>query len=126
MSRTCGKPSIGIGPRPPRAIKVPSTRSTTITPCASTRSRAGSSAVATTFRRLAAITPAGRRGSLRRVTGEGNFWVTEYVITYEGKPAYAVSIVEFRDGKLAHETQYFVDPFDAPAWRAQWVEREPG
>lgn len=97
-----------------------------MTPCASTRSRAGSSAVATTFRRFAAITPAGRRGSLRRVTGEGNFWVTEYVITYEGKPAYTVSIMEFRDGNVAHETQYFADPFDAPAWRAQWVEREPG
>jgi hypothetical protein len=34
--------------------------------------------------------------------------------------------MEFRDGKVAHETQYFADPFDAPAWRAQWVEREPG
>jgi hypothetical protein len=48
------------------------------------------------------------------------------VITYEGKPAYTVSIMEFRDGKVAHETQYFADPFDAPAWRAQWVEREQG
>ena len=64
--------------------------------------------------------------AVRRVTGEGNLWVTEYVITYEGKPAYTVSIMEFRDGKVTHETQYFADPFDAPAWRAQWVEREPG
>jgi hypothetical protein len=30
--------------------------------------------------------------------------------------------MEFRDGKVAHETQYFADPFDAPAWRSQWVE----
>jgi len=22
-----------------------------------------------------------------------------------------------------HETQYFADPFDAPAWRSQWVQR---
>jgi hypothetical protein len=22
-----------------------------------------------------------------------------------------------------HETQYFADPFEPPAWRAQWVER---
>jgi hypothetical protein len=64
--------------------------------------------------------------AVRRVKGEGNSWVTEYVITYEGKPAHTVSILEFRDGKVAHETQYFADPFDAPAWRAQWVEREPG
>jgi hypothetical protein len=30
--------------------------------------------------------------------------------------------MEFRDGKVAHETQYFADPFTAPAWRAQWVD----
>ena len=61
--------------------------------------------------------------AVRRIVGEGNLWVTEYVITYEGQRAYTVSIMEFRDGKVSHETQYFADPFDAPAWRAQWVER---
>jgi hypothetical protein len=30
--------------------------------------------------------------------------------------------MEFRDGKVSHETQYFADPFNTPAWRAQWVE----
>jgi hypothetical protein len=33
-----------------------------------------------------------------------------------------VSIMEFRDGKVVHETQYFADPFEAPAWRSQWVQ----
>jgi hypothetical protein len=60
---------------------------------------------------------------VRRIVGGVNLWVTEYVITYEGKRAYTVSIREFRDGKVSHETQYFADPFDAPAWRSQWVER---
>ena len=61
--------------------------------------------------------------AVRRIVGEGNLWVTEYVISYEGKAAYTVSIMEFRDGKVSHESQYFADPFAAPAWRAQWVER---
>jgi ketosteroid isomerase-like protein len=61
--------------------------------------------------------------AVRRIVGEGNLWVTEYVISYEGKTAYTVSIMEFRDGKVSHESQYFADPFAAPAWRAQWVER---
>ncbi|RUL63234.1 nuclear transport factor 2 family protein [Dyella dinghuensis] len=61
---------------------------------------------------------------IRRIVGEGNLWVSEYVITYQGKPAYTVSIMEFRDGKVAHEVQYFADPFAAPAWRSQWVELE--
>ena len=61
---------------------------------------------------------------VRRIVGEGNLWVTEYVIEYEGRRAHTVSIMESRDGKVSRETQYFADPFDAPAWRAQWVERE--
>jgi hypothetical protein len=44
------------------------------------------------------------------------------VITYEGRGVCTVSIMEFRDGKVARETQYFADPFDAPTWRTQWVE----
>ena len=42
---------------------------------------------------------------------------------YTDGPVYTVSIMEFRDGKVAHETQYFAEPFEAPAWRAQWVEQ---
>jgi ketosteroid isomerase-like protein len=61
---------------------------------------------------------------VRRIVGVGELWVTEYTISYQGKNAFTVSIMEFRDGKVAHETQYFADPFDAPAWRSQWVERE--
>jgi hypothetical protein len=33
-----------------------------------------------------------------------------------------VAIVEFRDGKIWRDTRWFGDPFEAPAWRAQWVE----
>lgn len=60
--------------------------------------------------------------TLRRISGSGNLWVTEYVIDYKGKPAYTVSIMEFENGKCRRETQYFADPFDAPSSRAQWVE----
>ena len=60
---------------------------------------------------------------VRRLQGEGNLWVTEYTITYNGKASYVVSIMEFRDNKVVHETQYFSDPFDAPGWRSQWVEK---
>ena len=63
--------------------------------------------------------------TVKRILGKGDLWVTEYTITYQGRPAYTVSIMEFRDGKVVHETQYFADPFEAPAWRRQWVQ-EPG
>ncbi len=61
-----------------------------------------------------------------RILGSGNLWITEYTITYqEGRRAYTVSIMEFRNGKVVHETQYFADPFEAPAWRRQWVQPMP-
>jgi hypothetical protein len=60
---------------------------------------------------------------VRRIIGSGDLWVTEFILTYDGKPSYTVSIMEFSGDKVARETQYFADPFQAPAWRAQWVER---
>jgi hypothetical protein len=30
--------------------------------------------------------------------------------------------MEFRAGHLVHETQYFAEPFEAAAWRAQWAD----
>jgi hypothetical protein len=67
--------------------------------------------------------PSKKRFVVRRIIGGGDLWITEFVLTYDGKPSYTVSIMEFRDDKVARETQYFADPFTAPAWRAQWVER---
>ncbi|MGV2291687.1 nuclear transport factor 2 family protein [Trinickia sp. YCB016] len=60
---------------------------------------------------------------VRRIQGNGNLWVTEYTISYQGRPSYVVSIMEFANDKVVHETQYFSDPFEAPGWRSQWVEQ---
>ena len=67
--------------------------------------------------------PSKKRFAVRRIIGSGDLWVTEFILTYDGKPSYTVSIMEFRSDKVARETQYFADPFVAPSWRAQWVER---
>src|ERR1700723_383000 len=67
--------------------------------------------------------PNKKRFTIRGIIGSGDFWVTEYVLTYDGKPSYTVSIMEFRGDKVARETQYFADPFPAPASRANLVER---
>ena len=67
--------------------------------------------------------PNKKRFTVRRTIGGGELWITEFILTYDGKPSYTVSIMEFRGNKVARETQYFADPFVAPASRAQWVER---
>jgi hypothetical protein len=61
--------------------------------------------------------------SIRRLLGSGKLWITEYTITYQGRSFYTISIMEFENGKVVHETQYFAEPFDPPGWRAQWVEQ---
>ncbi|HEY1797508.1 MAG TPA: nuclear transport factor 2 family protein [Stellaceae bacterium] len=70
-----------------------------------------------------AAQPNRKRFTVRRITGAGDLWVTEYILSYDGRPSYTVSIMEFRDGKVARETQYFGNPFDPGPSRARWVER---
>jgi len=69
--------------------------------------------------------PAERHFAVGRITGGGGLWVSECVITYDGVPTHSVSIMEFADGLVTHETQYFADPFEAPAGRASLAEPIP-
>ncbi len=66
--------------------------------------------------------PSRKHFDIRRIIGHGALWVTEYILTYDGKPSYTVSIMEFSGEQVTRETQYFADPFQAAAWRAAWVE----
>ena len=67
--------------------------------------------------------PSQKRFTVRRIIGGGDLWITEYILSYDGKPSYTVSIMEFSGDKVMRETQYFADPFEAGASRAQWAER---
>lgn len=74
--------------------------------------------------------PAGPGGvmptaTLRRVLMPGEAWVIESVIDYgDGVPVSVVSLIETNnDGKVARLREYFAGPFEAPAWRKQWVEQ---
>ena len=69
------------------------------------------------------VQPNKKRFTVRRITGGGDLWITEYVLTYDDVPSYVVSIMEFRDGLVAHETQYFGDRFDPSPSRAHLVEQ---
>jgi hypothetical protein len=69
--------------------------------------------------------PAERHFTIRRIQGTGELWVSECVITYDGVPTYSVSLMEFTDGLVTHETQYFADPFPAAPGRAALAEPIP-
>jgi hypothetical protein len=69
------------------------------------------------------VQPNKKRFTVRRIVGTGDLWVTEFTLTYDDVPSYTVSIMEFRDGLVAHETQYFAAPFDPAPSRAHLVEQ---
>jgi hypothetical protein len=83
------------------------------------------------FRGRAAISaqrgghPASRHFTVLRIVGSGSLWVSECIITYDGVPTYSVSIMDFADEHVVHETQYFADTFQAPAWRTALAEPIP-
>ena len=68
------------------------------------------------------LQPNKKRFAVRRIVGLDDLWVSEFVLTYDGVPSYAVSIMEFRDGLVAKETQYFSDRFEPAPSRAHLVE----
>ena len=68
------------------------------------------------FPQLPTITP-------RRLTSGGHLVVAEALLDYGGPQYETVFIFEFREGKIAKETAYWSEAFDAPQWRAQWVEK---
>jgi len=70
--------------------------------------------------------PADRHFTIRRISGSGDLWISECTITYDGVPSFSVSIMEFADGCVRHEVQYFGDPFEAPPSRAPLAEQIPG
>jgi len=60
----------------------------------------------------------------RRTLAGGDLAVLEVELTYaDGSRYLGASILELRDGKVVRETDYYAQPFQAPEWRVQWVER---
>jgi hypothetical protein len=64
-----------------------------------------------------------KRFEIRRIIGGGNLWITEYILFYDDAPSYTASIMEFKDGKVVRETQYFGDPFEPGDWPVGVAER---
>lgn len=59
-----------------------------------------------------------------RVLVRDGLWILEGVNDYGGGRVFCVvAIIELRDGKMWRDTRYYAEPFEAPEWRAQWVER---
>jgi ketosteroid isomerase-like protein len=53
----------------------------------------------------------------------GDLGVLKMTLEYDGNRIYACEIIDFEDGRIKRARAYFAEPFDAPEWRSQWVER---
>jgi len=61
---------------------------------------------------------------IRRITGTGDLWVLELLVSYDGSPPmFGVGVVVFRGDKIARESVYAMEGFEAAAWRAEWATR---
>jgi hypothetical protein len=73
------------------------------------------------FREWRSNYPTSTRVEFRDVRGEGDHWVAELAISYgDGPPSFGVSILELRGGKIARESIYVTEGWEAPEWRARW------
>jgi ketosteroid isomerase-like protein len=53
----------------------------------------------------------------------GDLGVMKMTLEYGGNRVYACEVIDFQNGKIKRARAYFGEPFEAPEWRAQWVER---
>lgn len=84
-------------------------------------SKAAAMRMAEHYPEMSGTTP---KMTYKRMLGGGDVFVIEGTIDYgDGAPVSYVGIGELRDGKVAKMTEYFANPFEAPAWRADFVER---
>jgi hypothetical protein len=74
------------------------------------------------IRELRQAYPTPPTATLGRIIGSGDQWATEMVFDYDGDRFHVVVIHQWRDGLVVRETSYYAAPFEAPAWRAKWVE----
>jgi ketosteroid isomerase-like protein len=77
------------------------------------------------IRELREAYPTPPTASLRRIVGAGDLWAIEMGFDYDGDRFDVVVIHQWRDGQVERETSYYAAPFEAPAWRARWVEPVP-
>ena len=83
--------------------------------------KAASMKMAESYPEMSGTTP---KFTYRRMLGGGDVFVIEGTIDYgDGIPVSYVGIGEMRGDKIGKMTEYFANPFEAPAWRADYVEK---
>jgi limonene-1,2-epoxide hydrolase len=60
---------------------------------------------------------------IHRIVAEGNIVVSDVEVTDGVIRGRVITFTIVEDGRILQQTEFWPDPFEAPAWRAQWVEK---
>lgn len=63
------------------------------------------------------------RFAINHITADGDLVVTDVTVTDGKKLDRAITFSTVRDGQIWKQVEFWPERFEAPAWRAQWVER---
>ncbi|MGH2544171.1 MAG: nuclear transport factor 2 family protein [Ardenticatenaceae bacterium] len=63
------------------------------------------------------------RFTLHRLIADGDEVVSEVTVTDGVQRGRAITFSTVRNGWIVRQTEYWPDPFEPAAWRAQWVEQ---
>jgi hypothetical protein len=63
------------------------------------------------------------RFTINQIVTEGEVVVTDVTVTDGSRTDRAITFSTVRDGKIWKQIEFWPEPFEAPAWRAEWVER---
>ncbi|MBE0680586.1 MAG: nuclear transport factor 2 family protein [Anaerolineales bacterium] len=60
---------------------------------------------------------------IHHIAAEGESVVTDVSVSDGTRQDRAITFSTIRDGKILKQIEFWPEPFEAPVWRAQWVEK---
>jgi ketosteroid isomerase-like protein len=60
---------------------------------------------------------------IQHIFADGNHVVSDVSVTDGVFAGRAITFSTVRAGKILHQTEFWPDPFEPAAWRAEWVEK---
>jgi len=61
--------------------------------------------------------------TINHIAAEGDMVVTDVAVTDGKRIDRVLTFSTIRDGKIWKQVEFWPEPFEAPAWRAEWVEK---
>ncbi|HEU0293987.1 MAG TPA: nuclear transport factor 2 family protein [Anaerolineales bacterium] len=61
--------------------------------------------------------------AVNQIISEGDLVVADVTVTDGARTDRVITFSTVRDGKILKQVEFWPEPFEAPTWRAQWVER---